>query len=271
MGRDDQLRKLLPSKDSEYSFVNLSEAETDALEAAFRDGFGDVGAVGCVPMPPPSEIRSGLVRHAFFVRETSGYEHHENPDEFWDWDDDQPPPSESFPLGFVLRRLRIYFENQLDRFCARLIREEPICASEPRLWLEELAARRLYEKSWYEYHAVQLIDWIERPEFLGKTNPPVWLTSGFAGRLGRLIEQYYWRFRFEKAAVIGIGARTGASMGEKAKARLHKAEHSAWQKEAADIWSRRPNLNKAAVAQLIKKQLSATQTAKHIARFINRP
>jgi hypothetical protein len=116
-----------------------------------------------------------------------------------------------------------------------------------------------------------LLDWIEKPELLGKTNPPVWLTSAFAGTLGRLVEQYYWRFRFEKAAVTGIGARAGASMGGKAKARLHEAEHSAWQNEAAEIWSRRPNLQKAAVAQLIKKQLSAPQTAKHIARFIRHP
>jgi hypothetical protein len=79
--------------------------------------------------------------------------------------------------------------------------------------LEELAARHLSEKSWYEYHAVQLLDWIEKPDFLGESNAPVWLTSGFAGTLGRLVEQYYWRFRFEKAAVTGVGARAGASTG----------------------------------------------------------
>ena len=212
MGRDDRLRVLLPTMDSEYSLDNLSQAETDAVEAAFGDGFGDVGAVGYVPMPPPPEVRSGLIRHSFFVRGTSEYDHHENPDEFWDWDDDRPPPSESFPLGFVLRRLRLYFENQVDRFCARL-REEPGYASVQRGVLEELAARHLYEKSWYEYHAVQLLDWIEKPDFLGKSNAPVWLTSGFAGTLGRLVEQYYWRFRFEKAAVTGVGARAGASTG----------------------------------------------------------
>jgi hypothetical protein len=179
------------------------------------------------------------------------------------------PPSESCPLAFEPRRLRIYFENQIGRFCARLIRDEPTYGSAPRSWLEELAGRPLYEKSWYEYHVIQLLDWIQKPEFFEKTS--VWINSGFAGKLGRLVEQYYWRFRFEKAAVTGIGARAGASMGGKAKARLYEPEHSTWQKEAVEIWSRRPNLNKTAVAQLIQKQLSATQTAKHIARFINRP
>jgi hypothetical protein len=268
MARDDQLRSLLPSIDSEYSLDQLSQAETEALEAAFGDGFGDVGSAGYLPMPPPAEVRSGLLRHSFFVHGRSEYDHQENPDEFWNWDDDRPPPSESFPLGFVLRRLRLYFENQVDRFVSNLIREEPAYGSLERGVLEELAARQLYEKSWYEYHAVQLLDWIEKPEFLGKTDLPFWFASSFAGTLGRLVEQYYWRFRFEKAAVTGVGARAGASMGGKAKARLHEAEHSEWQTAAAEIWARRPDLGKAAVAQLVKKQLSASQTAKHIARFI---
>ena len=50
--------------------------------------------------------------------------------------------------------------------------------------LEEVAARHLYEKSWYEYHAVQLLDWLEKPDFVGKRNLPVWLSSAFAGALG---------------------------------------------------------------------------------------
>lgn len=268
LGRIDRLRARLPPKDAEYSFDNLSQAETSALEAAFEDGFGDVGAIGYRPMAMPHEVRSGLVRHSFFVRETSEYDEQDNPSEFWEWDDDRPPPSEFCPLGFELRRLGLYFTNQMDRFCARLIREEPGFASLDKDLLAEQAAGRLYEKPWYEYHAVQYIEWIEKPEFLGKRDLPVWLTSGFAGTLGRLVEQYYWRFKFEKAAVTGVGARAGASMGGKAKAKLHKAEHSEWQNAAAEIWVRRPNLGKAAVAQLIKKQLSASQTAKHIARFI---
>ena len=43
-------------------------------------------------------------------------------------------------MGFVLRRLRLYFENQVDRFCAHLVREEPAYASVQRGLLEELAA-----------------------------------------------------------------------------------------------------------------------------------
>jgi len=273
--RIDQLRALLPSKDAEYSFDALSRTETAALEAAFGDGFGNPGAVGHLPVSLPRDVRSGLVRHSFFVRETSEYDDQDNPFEFWEWDDDRPPPSESCPLNFELRRLSLYFANQLDRFCAHLIREEPSLASLDKEYLAEEAASRLYEKPWYEYHAVQHIEWIEvTPDWLkvGKdTRFQNLLISGFSGTLGRLVEQYYWRFRFEKAAITGVGARTGASIGGKAKARLHEAEHSRWQNAAGAIWSRRPDLGKGAVAKLVKKQLDVSQTAKHIARFIKRP
>jgi hypothetical protein len=69
--RDNQLRALLPPMESDYGLDNLS-----ALEAAFGDGFGAVGAVGYVPMPPPPEVRSGLIRHSFFVTGTSEYDQH---------------------------------------------------------------------------------------------------------------------------------------------------------------------------------------------------
>ena len=101
--------------------------------------------------------------------------------------------------------------------------------------------------------------------------PPTILISSFSGKLGRLVEQYYWRFRFEEAAITGIGARKGASAGGKARAGLHRAEHVVWQRLALDVWARRPNLSKIAVAKAIKKQLDDKRTAKHIARFINHP
>lgn len=275
-GDIDTLLALLPPKDSPYSFENLSQAETDALEAAFGDGFGDVGAVGSEALPLPQEIRSGLLRHSFFVRGSSEYDHEEYPDEFWkEFDGEGPAPFEGFPLGFVLRRLRLYFGNQLDRFCERQISERPEYASIDRWQLEELARYRMYEKPWYEFHAVTFLNWIESAQRDAvekkRANLTALLISSFSGELGRLVEQYYWRFRFEEAAITGVGARKGASAGGKAKAGLHKAEHSAWQKAASDIWARRPKLSKIAVAEAIKKQLGDARTAKHIARFINHP
>ena len=49
----------------------------------------------------------------------------------------------------------------MDRFCARLISEQPDYPSTDMMYLEELASYRLYSKPWYEYHAVQFLDWIE--------------------------------------------------------------------------------------------------------------
>src|SRR3974377_2298225 len=123
--RDDALRALLPPKGSDYSSDTLSEAETAALEAAFGDGFGDVGSVGYRPTSPPAGIQSGLLRHFYYVRDGSEYDHEDYPDEFWSWDDDRPPPSDFCPLNFVLRRLRLSFANQLDRFCYQRIQQYP--------------------------------------------------------------------------------------------------------------------------------------------------
>jgi hypothetical protein len=272
---NDPLRDLLPTKESEYDFDRLSAAETDALEAALADGFGDVGATGYRPMPPPSEIHTGLLRHRYFVSPNSEYDPEEYPNEFWDWRghyEDQPPPASDFPLRFVIWRIRLYFANQLDRFCAQIIRDDPTYETVERELLKELAADRLYEKPWYEFHALQLINWMD-PEIYGTStkNLPFLFSSSWCGKLGRLVEQYYWKFRFERAAITGIGSRAGASSGGKAKAKLHKAERAKWQKEAAEIWTSRPKLTKAAVAKAIKARLGVSQSAKHIARFIKQP
>jgi len=96
------------------------------------------------------------------------------------------------------------------------------------------------------------------------------LSSSFSGTLGRLVEQYYWKFRYEKAAITGIGSRQGASIGGMAKAKAHAAEHSAWQRSAAAIWAEKPKLTKTAVAKVVKAKLRARQSAKHIARFLKR-
>jgi len=97
------------------------------------------------------------------------------------------------------------------------------------------------------------------------------LITGFAGQLGRLVEQYYWRFRFERAAVAGESARKGASAGGKVKAEKCRTQHSVWQNEALKIWANRPKLKKHAVAEIIRKQCDEEHTAKHIARYLTRP
>src|ERR1700687_5418684 len=80
--RDEKLRTLLPSKDSPYDFYSLSQAETDALEEAFSDGFGDA-VLGSEALPLPKEVKSGLLQHPFFFRNTSEEYDDEPQDVFW--------------------------------------------------------------------------------------------------------------------------------------------------------------------------------------------
>lgn len=270
-GRDDALKDLLPPVDSPYCLDNLSAAETAALEEAFDDGFG-LRVPENKPLPLPSKINSGLLHYSFFVADTSKYHHEENQYEFWAGrDDEEPAPFEWFPLRFIVRRLRLYFENQLHRFRAHV----GGAGTENILVMEYLAQERLFKKPWYEFHAVHLLDWIEdakRDALNNKNvNRSVLAIAGFSGELGRLVEQYYWRFRFERAAVSGVGARKGASDGGKLKAARHKCEQSEWQLLASDIWKRHPERSNLAVANHIKKQLAEVRTAKHIARYITHP
>jgi hypothetical protein len=274
----DKLIALLPPKDSPYSCDDLSQAETAALEAALHDGFRSFDdGPHHEAQPLPQEIRSGLLRHFFFLQGSSEYDHERHPDEFWNGNNSGGwLPFVRFPLSFQAKRLRLYFANQLDRFCARLVSEEPEYAWHDRWVQESQAYYRLYKKPWYELHALKFIDRIEaaKGHVSERTSEAriaalSWLLN--AGTLGRLVEQYYWRFRFEEAAITGVGARKGASAGGKARAVLHRAEQSAWQSLASEIWARRPGLSKIAVAETIKKKKSSVQTAKHIARFIKHP
>lgn len=278
-GRDAKLWSLLPAKDAPYDFRKLSKAETDALFEAFGDGFGGVNR-GYEPMPLPTGINSGVLEHSFYV-DNWEYDPIEFNYEFWEspGDEGQPAPSEVFPLEFHGRRLRVYFQNQFERFCWRSHHE--MCFAGQRLPIEDLAKNqrffreeafyhRHYEKPWYEIHALQFLNWIEDPDPVIRKLPQLerLLHVSFAGRLGRLVEQYYWRFRFEEAVVTGIGARKGASAGGKAKAESHRMERRAWQIAALEIWRRRPSLSKLAVAEQVRKQLRDRHTAKHIARYL---
>jgi hypothetical protein len=275
-GRDDALKALLPPVDSPYNFHELNEAETKALEEALGDGFGERSALGSKPLPLPQNTRSGhklesgLLKYSYFELDTSNdsgaeeYEDSEHPI-WYTGPEGEPAPFEVFPLNFIPRRLQIYFDNQLDRFGKHVASFDPAD-------LEWLAQRRLFEKPWYEFHAVQLLDWNERARVEGvdRKNVGIAILGNFSGELGRLVEQYYWRFRYEKAAITGVGARKGASLGGKLKSARDKARLSDWQRLASDIWSRNPNLSKLAVAGKIKKRLGETRTAKHIARYISK-
>jgi hypothetical protein len=153
--------------------------------------------------------------------------------------------------------------------------------------VEILAREWEFKKPWYEFHAAKFLWWIDggldclcqwaanqahrpiRPS--GNERAPWDCDFVLSGQLGRLVEQYYWKFRFEKDAITGVGARTGASRGGQLKAKKMKNQQSRWQTSASDIWKRHPEWGKMAVAEHIKKQLGEARTVKHITRYISQP
>jgi hypothetical protein len=192
-----------------------------------------------------------------------------------------------FPLTLNEELLQIYFQNQFKRFRHHFGSEISLSGDDIKV-----ASKWQYQKPWYESHALSCLKEIEslkesvKSEIVETTEKEKQssaipyevlseeLTSElifFAGQLGRLVEQYAWRFQHEKAVEIGEGARKGASAGGKAKAQAHQAEHSTWQNEALKIWANSPDLSNNAVGNLIKKRLGINCTAKHIGRYIHPP
>jgi hypothetical protein len=276
--RDEKLWALLPALDSPYDDDRLTNEETDALIEALTDGFGKPFVNGMKPLPIPSKAKekSGLLEHSFYDVEYDPEDDPEDVEEsFWETGpDDAPAPGEVFPLEFNIRRLRVYFYNQFGRFCFKCGIVDEDRQFEKERWIgEHYAMQMLYRKPWYEYHALQFFYFILEGRISMERHPRLGLLvlPAFGGQLGRLVEQYYWRFRFEGAAITGSGARKGASAGGKAKAALYQAKHVAWQRLASQVWSERPDLSKMAVAEIIKKRLRTKHTARHIRRYILHP
>jgi hypothetical protein len=137
--------------------------------------------------------------------------------------------------------------------------------------VREVAMAFVNRKPWYEYFAVQLLNRIERQRLWGISQSPLmaWQNVAiYSGSLGRLIEQYYWKFRYARAVRSGLKSRAGASRGGKSKAKNPPLHHALWKTEATKIWKSKPHLSRAAVAQHIKRRLRASYSAKHIERVI---
>jgi hypothetical protein len=186
---DPKLWATLPAKSDPYDYHRLSEAETIALIVALGDGFGST-LLDYRAMPLPAGIKSGLLQHHFFVEANSEYDPEWNRGAFWEspgGDKRDRPPSDIFPLKFDERRLCLYFQNQFARFCARSRRDDPSLRerdSDKRFAISAL--NRFYQKPWYEIHALQFLICLVSPKLEYGVAQSI-----FAGRLGRLVEQYY--------------------------------------------------------------------------------
>jgi hypothetical protein len=159
---------------------------------------------------------------------------------------------------------------------------DELTAEQKANWEERIYGRVLHEtysKAWYEYHINEHLYFLdESMEMLGrhaeqgtKLGLSVMLISNFSGKLGRLIEQYYWKFLLEKSALRGVKISESARSGGLLLASRRKREHEAWQAAARLVWQERPTSSKITVAQIVKKRLKIGRSAKHISRVLKRP
>jgi hypothetical protein len=167
--RDRHLRDLLPSKDHPYDHDKLDQAEIDALEAALDDGFGDKGKNHEAVPAPIDESDVGLLTPLFFQEGITSYSEEEGERAFYDAEGSAP--CDEFPLGFSPERLRIYFDNQLNRFIHAL-NEQQVGNSYDRYDVARIVSEYPYSKTWYEHHACQLLDLATRTVLSSRNSIP---------------------------------------------------------------------------------------------------
>jgi hypothetical protein len=273
----NRLLRQLPAVDAPYNCRILSEAEAEALTEALSDGFniylGEAISTDRIRLPT-SFVNSKFLTHFLYSEESIN-------------DLTLEKSVNKFPLTLNEELLQIYFQNQFERFRHHFRSE-----IDPSSGGIKVASKWQYQKPWYESHALNCLKEIQslkestNSEIVDTTdaakrlsNRPYEiiaeeLTSELifaAGQLGRLVEQYSWRFQHERAVETGEGARKGASAGGREKARLSEAEHSSWRDEASKIRAKKPYLTNLEVAEAVRIALGLDRTAKHIARYITRP
>src|SRR5262249_41988387 len=120
---------------------------------------------------------------------------------------------------------------------------------------------KTYSKAWYEYHVNQHFYFFDESvltltrhaeQRLGLGLALMMITN-FLGTLGRLVEQYYWKFLLEKAAIRGLRISESAKSGGLRLASMRKREHAAWQAAARLVWQKHPTSSKMTVASIVKK------------------
>jgi hypothetical protein len=142
--------------------------------------------------------------------------------------------------------------------------------------LERLFQRALdktYSKAWYEYHINAQFDLINKSVKDTDTKYELRISRivTSSGRLGRLIEQYYWKFLIEKSAISGEKISKSAKSGGHIRASKQKRVHEEWQLAARAVWQENPTRSKMTVAAIVKQRLKLTLSAKHISRVLTRP
>jgi hypothetical protein len=136
------------------------------------------------------------------------------------------------------------------------------------------ALDKTYSKAWYEYHINQHMYFIdESVEMLLARHAEgmsVMMVTTISSQLGRLVEQYYWKFLLEKAAIRGVKVCEAAKSGGLLLASRRKHEHASWQAAARLIWKEHPRHSKMTVASIVKRRLKIDRSVKHISRVLTK-
>jgi len=283
-------------KPRKYDLFVLSDEEITRFTAALGDGFGyshrSDRKQHLDELALPDEVDLGLLKHRAYYRKghQSDFLGEDEKQEFWAESDGDSPPGlfEQCPVNFYYPEIRAYFLEQKAAYI-RYAKSpddsesiEALSPDEETEWDQYIyggALRQTYSKAWYEYHINEYISYIDdaatrilKPDQdFNMISMCIMLTANFSARLGRLVEQYYWKFLLEKAAISGKKINEGAKSGGDNKASKLKRVHEGWQLAAVAAWQENPTRSKMTVAKIVKQRLKLGLSAKHVSRVLTRP
>jgi hypothetical protein len=277
----------------QYDPSKLSEAEKERFVAALGDGFRSTDSFvqfDGVELPP--EVQAGLLKHRAFLDDPAGEDGRgERTKEFWTASHSYAEEKlfQLCPLYFRYPSIREYFLEQKAayfRHATSDVDSETMEGLKPEVtpgWRDHIYTRALnqtYSKAWYEYHINDQIFYVEQlglycleegqrgAVYASRVIPAI---ISFSGLLGRLVEQYYWKFLIERSAIRGEKTSRSAKSGGHVRATILKQEHVGWQSPARAVWQEHPTSPKTTVASIVKKRLKLAQSVKHISRVLTRP
>jgi hypothetical protein len=240
-----------------YDPFVFTEEEKIRFLAALKDGFFGVrfGGAPYEEVALPATVEAGLLPHrAFYDRTTHAeFQNGDKTQAFWKDLDEAGEPGlfRLSPINFDFDLIEVYFlEQKLAFFETVLTPEqykqvlEQVIFSEYKDELSEENRRyeraldRPYSKCWYEHHINQQIylikDSLKQVPRLRGTDQQreVAFVVTASAKLGRLVEQYYWKLLLEKAAIRGGKSNAGAKVGGLMRASGQKDVRRIWQAEA---------------------------------------
>lgn len=227
----------------------LSEEETQELEIALEDGFQIYGSM----MPGEKYRLDGIVDEPFFGAsagsssdapavvpdfvsklKSEGLSEEEVLDEFRDFLDchvseDAPDWEATNPFGFSFASLEAFFKKQLCAYWGITVEDY-----DPNLTDSTTGAYLPFSRTWFEVHILAEFAYFDfnfrdfkRLEAQTDISPgATWrrafsLSQAFAsaGKIGRMVEHYRWRFSYGPDALRGRASVLAARMGGQERAK----------------------------------------------------